>query len=205
MKPLQIGLTGGIGCGKSLLGRIFQTLGIPHYDADSRAKYVMTTDGILISNIKKEFGELSFYPDGSLNRRYLSEQVFHDAKRLAALNKMVHPVVFRDYEKWVSEHTQYEYIIKEAALLFESGSYKLLDSVIVVYAPEAMRISRVLQRDKGRSADQVRRIIAQQLPVEEQLKLADAVIWNDESRLVIPQVLKLHDQFSTRGKHRVPS
>ncbi|HEY4652936.1 MAG TPA: dephospho-CoA kinase [Cyclobacteriaceae bacterium] len=205
MMPMQIGLTGGIGAGKSLVGRIFQTLGIPLYNADSRAKYVMTTDGILISNIKKEFGELSFHPDGSLNRRFLSEQVFHDKERLEVLNKLVHPRVLKDYQEWVSEHVQYEYVIKEAALLFESGSYKLLDNVILVVAPEAIRIERVVQRDKGRSRDQIRQIMAQQLSDEEKMKLADAVIWNDESRLVIPQVLELHEQYSMRGKHQVSS
>src|SRR5690606_14754484 len=108
MIPMQVGITGGIGAGKSLVTRIFKTLGVPVYDSDSRAKYVMTTDGILISNIKKEFGELSFHPDGSLNRSYLSELVFRDEERLRKLNELVHPRVANDYEEWVAEHTQYE-------------------------------------------------------------------------------------------------
>lgn len=205
MKPLQIGITGGIGSGKSLVARIFRTFGVPTYDADSRAKYVMTTDGILISNIKKEFGELSFHPDGTLNRPFLSEKVFTNAERLAALNKMVHPRVAEDYDKWVSTHAKDEYVIKEAALLFESGSHKVLDGVVVVYAPEAIRIERVAMRDKERSVDQIRSIIAQQLPEEEKIKLADAVIWNDESRLVIPQVLALHGRFKKMAVQQQPS
>ena len=205
MVPLQIGITGGIGAGKSLVARIFQTLGVPVYDADSRAKYVMTTDGILISNIKKEFGELSFRQDGSLNRSYLSELVFRDEKRLGKLNELVHPRVAHDYQEWVAEHGQYEYLIKEAALLFESGSYKQLDHVILVIAPESLRIERVTRRDKGRSSDQVRQIMAQQMSDEEKTKLADTVVWNDESRLVIPQVLELHERFGLRTKHQAPS
>lgn len=175
------------------------------YDADSRAKYVMTTDGILISNIKKEFGELSFHPDGSLNRPYLSELVFRDEKRLEKLNGLVHPRVANDYQEWVSEHAQYEYLMKEAALLFESESYKLLDHVILVIAPEALRIERVVRRDQGRTSDQVRQIMAQQMSDEEKMELADAVVWNDESRLVIPQVLELHERYSLGTRHQAPS
>lgn len=205
MVPLQIGLTGGIGAGKSLIGAIFQRLGAPVYDADSRAKYVMTTDGILLSNIKKEFGELSFLPDGSLNRRYLSELVFQDEKRLGKLNELVHPRVAKDYQEWVAAHYQHEYVVKEAALLFESGSYKLLDHVILVVATEALRIERVVRRDKGRSAEEVKQIMARQMSDEEKMKLADVVVWNDESRLVIPQVLALHERFSQRARHQSPS
>lgn len=205
MVPLQVGITGGIGAGKSLVTRIFQTLGVPVYDSDSRAKYVMTTDGILISNIKKEFGELSFHPDGSLNRPYLSELVFRDEKRLGKLNELVHPRVANDYREWVAEHAQYEYLMKEAALLFETGSYKQLDHVILVVAPEALRIERVVRRDKGRTPDQVRQIMERQMSDEEKMKLTDTIVWNDESRLVIPQVLELHEGFSMRTRHQTPS
>ena len=195
MKPLQIGVTGGIGSGKSLVCKIFLCLGIPVYDADSRAKYVMTTDGILISQIKKEFGELSFRSDGSLNNVYLGEKVFSDPERLLVLNGLVHPRVAKDYNQWVSEYREYPYLIKEAALLFETGSYKSLDKIIVVHAPAEIRIERIIRRDAGRTKDQVREIIARQMPEEEKLKLADAVICNDESQLIIPQVLHLHEQF----------
>lgn len=180
-------------------------MGAPLYDSDSRAKYVMTTDGILISNIKKEFGELSFRPDGSINRNYLSELVFPDTRRLGKLNELVHPRVAKDYQEWVAEHAGYGYVVKEAALLFESGSYKQLDHVILVVAPEEMRIERVVRRDPGRSPDQVREIIAQQLSDEEKMKLADTVVLNDESRLVIPQVVELHKRFCQQARHQAPS
>jgi len=195
MKSLQIGITGGIGSGKSIVCKIFNSLGVPVYDADSRAKRVMTTDGILISQIKKEFGELSYHPDGSLNRSYLSEEVFPNPSRLKVLNELVHPRVGLDYENWRNEHLNFSYVIKEAALLFESGSYRQLDCVIVITAPEKLRINRVRSRDKGRSVEQIKNIITQQWSEEEKVKKSNGIILNDESKLVIPQVLSFHELF----------
>lgn len=199
---MQIGITGGIGSGKSLVCRIFKCLGIPVYDADSRAKNVMTTDGILISQIKKEFGELSYHSDGSLNRGFLSEEVFPAPSRLKVLNELVHPRVAEDYEKWINKHLHFTYVIKEAALLYESDSYRSLDWVIVISAPEHMRIERVIKRDKGRTVDQIRDIIAQQWPEEKKIRMANSVIMNDNSHLIIPQVIELHKVFM-RG--RIPA
>jgi dephospho-CoA kinase len=195
LTPVQIGITGGIGSGKSLVCKIFQVLGVPVYDADSRAKDLMTTDGILISAIKKEFGELSYQKDGSLNRQYLSESVFKDEVRLNVLNQLVHPRVGDDYQRWINEHRGHAYVLKEAALLFEAESYKVLDKVIVVHAPVELRIARVRTRDKHRTDEQIRDIMAKQMPDQEKLKRADFVIHNDESRFVTTQVLDLHQQF----------
>jgi dephospho-CoA kinase len=196
-RPLQIGITGGIGSGKSLICKIFACLGVPIYDADSRAKSIMTTDGILVEQIKKEFGSLSYYEDGRLNREYLSAAVFNDADKLKRLNELVHPRVGADSEKWVEENAAHPYLLREAALLFESGSFKKLDKVIVVTAPEALRVKRVLQRDKQRTEQEVIAIIRNQMTEEEKVKRADFVIHNDETELVVPQVLKLHEQFVT--------
>lgn len=193
-KPLQIGITGGIGSGKSLVSRIFKLLGVPVYDADSRAKSIMTTDGILVSQIKKEFGVLSYRADGGVNREYLAERVFNDPEKLKQLNAWVHPRVGEDFIRWVTEQTS-AYVLKEAALLFEARSNTALDKIIVVSAPEALRISRVLQRDKHRTEQQVRDIIRNQLNEEEKLKRADYILVNDDSKLLIPQVLELHQQF----------
>ena len=193
--PLQIGITGGIGSGKSLVCRIFLCLGVPVYDADSHAKNLMTTDGILVSNIKKEFGELSYNPDGSLNRKYLSTTVFNDSKRLETLNSLVHPRVARDYASWVLEQGHHTYVLKEAALLYEAGSYKQLDKVVVVMAPDELRVERVLKRDPQRSREQIRAIIGQQMSQEEKMKRADFVVDNGETTLLIPQVLELHEAF----------
>lgn len=195
--PLQIGITGGIGSGKTLICKIFHSLGIPIYDADSRAKILMTTDGILFEQIKKEFGMLSYNEDGSLNRKYLGQIAFDQKLKLEKLNQLVHPRVAKDYEEWVSTHQHFPYVIKEAALLFESGSYKGLDKIVVVSASEQIRMKRVLQRDTHRTEKDVENIFGNQLPENEKLKRADFVIINDETQLVIPQVLELHERFSS--------
>jgi dephospho-CoA kinase len=192
-KPLQIGITGGIGSGKSIVCCIFNALGVPVYDADSRAKALMTTDGIVISQIKKEFGVLSYHDNGALNREYLAG-AFKDPKRLSVLNNLIHPRVALDYEQWVNDQKS-SYVLKEAALLFEAKSNLSLDKIIVVYTPESMRVKRVLARDIHRNEKQIQDILRNQMTDEEKMKLADYVIINDESRLVIPQVLELHKKF----------
>ncbi|HMR56444.1 MAG: dephospho-CoA kinase [Cytophagales bacterium] len=194
-KLLQVGITGGIGSGKSLVCKIFNALGVPTYDADSRAKMVMTTDGILVEAIKKEFGILSYDAKGVLNRQHLANSVFNQPDKLKRLNELVHPRVALDYENWVSSQADVKYVLKEAALLFESGSYQSLDKIIVVTAPETLRVKRVLLRDPHRSMQQTKEIISNQMAEEEKTKRADYVIVNDETTLLIPQVLNLHLQF----------
>jgi dephospho-CoA kinase len=196
MKPLQIGITGGIGSGKSLVCRIFSCLGIPTYDADSRAKYIMTTDTILIEQIKKEFGTLAYNSEGVLNRKYLGEKVFNEPEQLKKLNQLVHPRVSADYATWVIENKAANYLVKEAALLFESGSYAMLDTIVAVYAPEELRIQRVLERDRHRTEAGIREVIRNQMNEEEKKKKADFVIVNDGESLIIPQVLTLHERFN---------
>jgi len=196
-QPVQIGITGGIGSGKSLVCRIFHVLGVPVYDADSRAKKLMTTDGILINQIKKEFGTLSYYEDGTLNRELLGKNVFNNPEMLARLNSLVHPRVALDYSQWTQEQSGVKYCLKEAALLFEAGSYQSLDKIIVVAAPDELRIKRVLQRDRHRNRADVEKIINNQMPQEEKINKADFVINNNETELVVPQVLKLHEWFNS--------
>jgi dephospho-CoA kinase len=196
-KPLQIGITGGIGSGKTLVCKIFACLGIPVYDADSHAKELMTTDGNLVSQIKKEFGDLSYLNDGTLNRKYLGEVVFSNQEKLDVLNKLVHPCVAQDYARWVESHSGKAYVLKEAALLFESGSYRGLDKIIVVHAPQDVRMRRVIHRD-GRTEEQVKEIMQKQMSEKEKLQRADAIIYNDDSSLIIPQVLSLHNRFQAK-------
>lgn len=194
-KPIQIGITGGIGAGKSVVCKIFKVLNIPVYDADSRAKAVMTTDGILIEAIKKEFGTLSFKANGDLNREYLSKEVFADEEKLKKLNSLVHPRVAVDYEAWLAKQKGAPYILKEAALLFESGSFKVLDKVLVVSAPTEVRVKRVLARDPQRNEKQVNDIMENQLSEEVKRQQADYIIENDEKHSLIEQCLALHQQF----------
>lgn len=193
---MQIGITGGIGSGKSLICRIYQCLGIPVYDADSRAKKLMTTDGILVAQIKKEFGTLSFHRDGRLNKEHL-RKVFSQPDQLKKLNALVHPIVAEDYANWVNKQSGCKYVVKEAALLIESGAAKKLDRLIVVLSPVRLRIQRVLQRDPERSEQEVLNIIDNQISDMEKEKAADYLIVNDETRLVIPQVLELHKRFTS--------
>jgi len=195
--PLQVGITGGIGSGKSLVCKIFGVLGVPVYDADYRAKNLMTTDGILIDQIKKEFGSLSYDEQGGLNREHLSAVVFNQPAMLTKLNAFVHPRVEVDYSQWVADHIKYKYVLKEAALLFEAGSYRKLDQIILVTAPQEIRIGRVLTRDKHRTREDIEKIIKNQLPESEKEMKADFVIRNDESELIVPQVLKLHERFNS--------
>jgi dephospho-CoA kinase len=188
---LQAGITGGIGSGKSLVCKIFQCLGTPVYDADSRARALMTADEILVDQIKKEFGKEAYNQDGSLNRKHIGEKAFGHPEKLKNLDKLVHPRVALDYSIWVTAQS-HPYVIKEAALLYEAGSYKTLDKIIVVSAPEELRVKRVTSRDPHRSPQMIRDIIKNQMPESEKVSRADFVIVNDESQLVIPQVIAIH-------------
>ena len=194
-KPFQIGITGGIGSGKSTICKIFTCLGVPVYDADSRAKSIMTTDGILIEQIKKEFGDLAYLSDGSLDREYLSRLIFENQEKRTLLNQMVHPRVAADTDRWLDQNREATYVVREAALLIESGAYLRVDKVLLVTAPEELRIKRVLARDPHRLREEVVKIMATQLPEEEKKKVADVVVYNDETQLLVPQILHLHNQF----------
>ena len=193
--PLQVGITGGIGSGKSIVCRVFQCLDVPIYDADSRAKNLMTTDGILVEQITKEFGILSYHPDGSLNREYLSKTAFNNPEHLKTLNGLVHPRVALDYKQWVKTFGEKPYVIREAALLFEAGVYSSMGTIIVVQAPESLRIKRVKTRDPHRTEEEIKAIIKNQWPEEEKMKRADEIIYNDDKHMIIPQVLALHQKF----------
>ncbi len=193
--PLQIGITGGIGSGKSTAARIFQVLGIPVYDADSRAKWLMNHDPELKNQIITTFGFQSYTASGELDRVYLASQAFHNPAHTQILNGLVHPRVSTDYAQWVSVHRQSAYLLKEAALLFESGSFQTLDKVIVVTAPLPLRMDRVLRRDPHRTRQDVEAIMARQLDETEKLSRADFILYNDESRLLTAQVLELDRNF----------
>lgn len=187
--PFLVGITGGIGSGKSTVAELFKILGIPVYDADSRAKVLMASDQQLIDLIINQFGERA-YQDGVLNRQYLAEKVFANAAETAKLNAFVHPVVARDFKLWTSNQKTI-YVLKEAALLFEAGSYQELDMTILITAPVELRIKRVKARDPQRSEKQIMNIINRQMAVEKAIKLADETIVNNEKSLLIPEVIKL--------------
>jgi dephospho-CoA kinase len=192
--PLKVGITGGIGAGKSTVTQIFSILGIPVYHSDDRAKWLMANDPNLSQAIKQEFGAESFLPDGSINRIYLSEKIFNDREKIAKINSLVHPVVFEDFLSWTTAQNS-PYVLKEAALIFETGGHKQLDFTINVSSPLKIRMARILLRDEHRSEEQVNHIINHQMPDEEKNALADAVIKNTDNKLLIPQVLHLHEKL----------
>lgn len=190
---LKVGVTGGIGSGKTIVCQVFKTLGISVYNADNEAKKLMLSEAVKQPLIAK-FGKETYQEDGNINRAHLSGIVFNDKEKLAYLNSIVHPAVFHHFDEWIKAHNNEPYIIKEAALLFESDSYKSLDKVITVSAPKELRIARVLSRD-NLDKDAIEQRINNQFSEEKRLELADYVIINDDSRLVIPQILELHEKF----------
>jgi len=190
---LRIGLTGGIGSGKSTIAAIFEVLGIPVYYADDAAKRLMDEDENVKTSIENNFSKEA-YRNGRLNKKYISDIVFKDSDKLTLLNSIVHPATIKDAEEWIQKQRS-SYIIKEAALLFESGANKKLDYTIGIQAPLELRISRAIKRDSV-SRDEILSRMNKQMNEEEKLSLCDFIIINDELQLVIPQVLELHEKFS---------
>ena len=189
---LKIGITGGIGSGKSTVAKIFAVLGVPVYYADDASKRIMNTDPDVIQSIIKHFGAQA-YINGVLDRSFLAAQVFNDKAKLELLNSLVHPATIRDADAWLTAQSA-PYVIKEAALLFESGSYSALDYVIGVSAPYALRILRAMKRDNI-SKEQVVARMNRQIDDNIKMKLCDFIVYNDEEQLLIPQVLELDRRF----------
>jgi dephospho-CoA kinase len=189
---LRVGLTGGIGSGKTVVARIFESLGIPVYYADDAAKRLMNSDPQLRKELIKHFGEKTYTPEG-LDRKYLASIVFNNKEKLDRLNAITHPVTIRDASEWMAKQTT-PYVIKEAALLFESGATEHLDYVIGVYAPQHVRVKRVMERDNLSTAEVMKRI-SRQIDEEMKMKLCDFVITNNEQQLVVPQVISLHEKL----------
>jgi dephospho-CoA kinase len=195
----KVGITGNIGSGKTTICKIFEVLGIPVFYADDAAKDVMIADAELIAGIKQTFGNEAYFTDGNLNRKHIAGIVFNNKEQLAKLNTLVHPAVFRAFDNWVLLQKNAPYVLKEAAILFESGSYKKCDRAIMVTAPLGLRIKRVASRD-GITADEIKSRNNRQFTEEKKLAMANDVIINDDTQLVIPQVLKLHELYLSLAK-----
>ncbi|OJW14861.1 dephospho-CoA kinase [Mucilaginibacter sp. 44-25] len=195
----KVGITGNIGSGKTTVCKVFEVLGIPVFYADDAAKKVMTDDQLLISGIKEAFGNEAYFADGSLNRKYIGNIVFNDDDKLKQLNEMVHPAVFRAFDAWVEQQIHAPYVLKEAAILFESGSYKKCDRSLLVTAPLETRMERVIQRD-GVTEQEVQKRESRQYPQEKKQQLANDIILNDDTQLVVPQVLQLHQLYLSLAK-----
>jgi len=194
-RPILVGITGGIGAGKSIAAEVFQVLGIKKYDSDSRGKWLMNHSEPVKESVEELFGKES-YTGGVLNRKFIADQAFHKPELLTQLNEIVHPAVAGDFEQWVMQNQEEKYILKEAALLFETGSYQSLHHIILVTAPEEVRLSRVMKRDPQRSEKDIRAIMERQWTDEEKTEKADDVLVNDGTQLLLPQILKLHEKIS---------
>ena len=194
---LKVGLTGGIGSGKSTVAKVFEVLGVPVYYADAASKRLYETDSELMVEVKKHFGE-DMYTNNKLNRQKLASIVFNDAGKLELLNQLVHPPTIKDAENWIRSQSA-PYVIKEAALLFESGSAGSLDYIIGIRAPLPLRLKRAMDRDRVPRENVISRM-DKQIDEEIKMRLCDFIIDNDEQKMVIPQVLALHNKLLELAK-----
>lgn len=194
-----IGLTGGIGSGKTTVAKILEGMGYKIYYADLRARTLLQENAAVVNQVKAAFGNETYRADGSPDRARIASIVFSDEEKLKMLNSIVHPAVAKDFEEWqqalLTSNYDKPFALKEAAILFESGSYKTTDGVIVVSAPEEVRVQRVVERDKV-TAQQVKDRMAAQMSEEERISRADFVIHNDGQQMLIPQVLEAIRHFS---------
>lgn len=194
----KVGITGGIGSGKTTVSKFFNILGVPVYNADTQAQKLMITQPVLIAKIKNAFGENAYLQTGALNRKYISDIIFNNDKQLQVLNNIVHPAVFSDFFSWCNMQ-QSPYVLKEAALLFETSFYIQNDYNILVSSPLDTRINNVIKRDNV-NREKVLSIINKQMPEENKQLLANFVIHNNEESFLINQVLKLHTHFISLAK-----
>ena len=190
---IKVGLTGGIGSGKTTIANIFKQLGVPIYFSDNRAKYLMLNNQFLRESLISLFGD-KVVVNGLLNRSYIASKVFSKPKELIKLNALVHPFVQKDFDDWSTSQCSV-YVIKEAAILFETGANKLLDKVVLVESPKDLKVSRVMLRD-GMKNEEVLMRMSKQWSDDQKRTYADYIIYNDEENPLINQILKLHSIFS---------
>jgi dephospho-CoA kinase len=192
----QVGITGGIGSGKTLVCSVLEKLGVPVYDADGQARRLMNKLPVLMQGIEELLGKEA-YREGQLDRKYVGSRVFGNHELLTRLNGLVHPAVREDYRSWVNQWKDAPYVVEEAAILFESGAYRFLDRTVLVFAPSDLRIRRVMQRD-GVGREEVKKRMMHQMDDEEKKVLADEVVVNDERNMLLPQIIALHNKIVKR-------
>ena len=194
---LKVGLTGGIGSGKTLIGEMFKRLGIPVFNADTEAKNIINSDTDIITKMKNYFGD-DIYNEKGVDRKKLASIIFNDKNALEIVNSIIHPKVRECFFNWAERQNKSPYVIEEAAILFESNAYKELDITINIHADELLRINRVLERDKT-TEEAVKNRMNNQLTDDERIKLADFTIYNDDKQMVLPQVLEIHNEILKRS------
>lgn len=195
---LAIGITGGIGSGKSTVCKVFKLLGVPVFEADLVAKTLINSNAEIRNGLIQHFGKDIYSSDGKINRKMLANLIFNDDLLMEKVNRLVHPAVRNEYMNWIKQQNS-AYIIHEAAILFESGFYKMMDYTILVSAPVEMRIERVTDRDNI-SQEMARSRMLKQMPDEEKLKLAGFELVNDNKKLLIPQIIEIDKNLKTHGK-----
>lgn len=198
---LKVGLTGNIGSGKTFVASIFQTLGMPVFFADNDAKKLYERDDVK-TQLRLLYGDAIFSNSGELDKKALAGIVFSDEDKLQKINGLIHPLVRENFINWMNLRMNASYVIYEAAILFESGHYKNLDNVILVTAPEDVRIQRVMDRD-GSSREEVMARISHQMAEEKKIPLADYIIRNDGREMVIPQVMEVHRKLLEISGHKL--
>ena len=189
----RVGVTGGIGSGKSFVCSVFEHLGVPVYHADSKAKELMNRSPQLRESLTALLGK-EVYLEGELNRSYLAHILFRDPAMREKINGLIHPAVFRDFQLWVQKHQGKHYVIQEAAIIFESGDDRLLDRVINVYAPVRERIQRLMRRD-NLEPEEIRKRIHSQITEKERRQRADYTLVNDGKRMLLPQIVRIHNDL----------
>ncbi len=196
---IKVGLTGGIGVGKTVCSHIFEELGVPIYNSDNEAKRLMVEKEHLKAAIIDVFGEKSYLKNGALNKAHIASIIFEDSHKLSQINQIVHPAVRSDFIEWCFTYKSEVYVIQESALIFESGSYRLFDKTIIVHASDEIRIDRVMKRDKV-SRQSVLDRMAKQMPQEEKIELADYVIVNNGEESLIKQIIDIHIDLIEYGR-----
>lgn len=187
----KLGITGGIGSGKSTICKLFKLLGIPVYDSDINAKILMNNSLLIKEKLQNSFGDSIYFKNNELDRKKLASIVFNSPTSLATLNAIVHPEVRADFERWCALHADAPYVIQESAILFDSGLHRLMNKTLTVTAPLQERIDRVMNRDRITKELVVERI-NNQMTDEERMSLSDFIIKNGKSDLIIAQVLKIN-------------
>ncbi len=189
MKPKLIGITGGIGAGKSTVSTICKHLGFKVYNSDQRAKEIVSEDSTIKKKLISFFGN-NIYKNGVLDRKFLSDKIFNDKSSLEQINSIIHPAVKKDFNSWLINNSNEKILFKESALLLESGAYKELDKIILIVSDKNLRVSRVLNRDQKRSKKEIESIIDKQINESEAIKYADIVIDNNHKKMLLPSVIK---------------
>ena len=195
MKPIQLGITGGIGSGKSVVCEILKTLGFPVFNSDLESRMLLSNNPKVVKNVKQLLGNAAYLTDGQPDRKYIAEQVFQNGELLNQLNSILHPEVRVAYQSWVASRLHHRLVVKEAAIMFESGAWVDLDHIVAVVAPLPLRINRIMQRDHKTEAE-IMLVVNRQMAENELIQRSNRIIVNDDQQLIMPQILQMLEELS---------